>query len=79
MEFEIIDEGATVRPGEYILHKPSNQIVLCGAFKKTEGKIRVMANGRLMEDNIENFQKIKLSDKERRGKRARRGCGGCKK
>ena len=79
MEFEIIDEGAIVRPGEYILHKPSNQIVLCGAFKKTEGKIRVMANGRLMEDNIENFQKIKLSEEERKERRSRRSCGGCKK
>ena len=78
MEFEIIDEEATVYPGEYILHKPSNQIVLCGAFKKSEGKIKVMANGRLMEDNIENFQKIRLSEEERKG-RSRRKCGGCKK
>ena len=78
MEFEIIDDGATVHPGEYILHKPSNQIVLCGAFKKSEGKIKVMANGRLMEDNIENFQKIRLSEEERKG-RSRRTCGGCKK
>ena len=79
MEFEIIDEGTTVYPGEYILHKPSNQIVLCGAFKKSEGKIRAMVGGRLIEDNIENFQKIKLSHEERREKRVRRGCGGCKK
>ena len=79
MEFEIIDEGATVYPGEYILHKPSNRIVLCGAFKKDEGKIKVMINGRLMEDNIENFQKIKLSEKERKERSTRRGCGGCKK
>ena len=79
MEFEIIDEGMIVHPGEYILHKPSNQIVLCGAFKKSEGKIKAMAGGRLMEDNIENFQKIKLSDEERKEKRTRRGCGGCKK
>ena len=79
MEFEIIGEGVVVYPGEYILHKPSNRIVLCGAFKKDEGKIKAMMNGRLMEDSIENFQKIKLSEEERREKRARRGCGGCKK
>jgi hypothetical protein len=79
MEFEIIDEDATVYPGEYILHKPSNQIVLCGAFKKSEGKIKVMANGRLIEDNIENFQKIKLSATERKERRSRKRCGGCKK
>ena len=79
MEFEIIAEDATVYPGEYILHRPSNQIVLCGAFKKSEGKIKAMANGRLMEDNIENFQKIKLSEEERKERRSRRSCGGCKK
>ena len=79
MEFEIIDEDATVYPGEYILHKPSNQIVLCGAFKKSEGKIRAMVGGRLMEDNIENFQKIKLSEEERKERRNKRRCGGCKK
>ena len=43
MEFEIIDEEAIVYPGEYILHKPTNQIVLCGAFKKGEGKIRAVS------------------------------------
>ena len=79
MEFEIIDEEAIVYPGEYILHKPTNQIVLCGAFKKGEGKIRAMASGRLMEDSIENFRKIKLSDRDKKERRLSRGCGGCKK
>jgi hypothetical protein len=78
MEFEIIDEGMIVHPGEYILHKPSNQIVLCGAFKRKDGKIKVLARGRLMEDNIENFQKIKLS-KEERKQRSQKRCRGCKK
>jgi hypothetical protein len=78
MEFEIIDEGAIVHPGEYILHEPTNQIVLCGAFKKEEGKIKALIHGRLMEDSIENFQKIKLS-KEERKQRSKRKCGGCKK
>ncbi len=79
MEFENIGDETMVYPGEYILHKPTNQIVLCGAFKKKEGKIKAMARGRLMEDTIENFQKIKLSDKDKKQRKLSRGCGGCKK
>ena len=56
MEFQEIGEDLKVYPGEYILHKPSQQIVLVGAFKKKEGLIKVLAQGRLMEDKIENFQ-----------------------
>ena len=52
MEFQEISEDLVVYPGEYILHKPSRQIVLCGSFKRSAGVIRVMANGRLMEDKI---------------------------
>jgi hypothetical protein len=79
VEFENIGDETMVYPGEYILHKPTNQIVLCGAFKKKEGKIKAMARGRLMEDTIENFQKIKLSDKDKKQRKLSRGCGGCKK
>lgn len=79
MEFDIISEEMVVYPGEYILHEPTDQIVLCGAFKKNEGKIKAMVNGRMMEDNIENFQKIRLSKKERKERAFRKGCGGCKK
>ncbi len=79
MEFENIGDETMVYPGEYILHKPTNQIVLCGAFKKKEGKIKAMARGRLMEDTIENFQKIKLSDKDKKQRKLSRGWCGCKK
>jgi len=78
MEFQEIGEDLKVYPGEYILHKPSQQIVLVGAFKKKEGLIKVLAQGRLMEDKIENFQKINLNSKERRKKVISR-CKGCKK
>ena len=77
MEFQEISDDLKVHPGEYILHKPSQQIVLCGAFKKKEGTIKVLANGRLMEDKIENFQKINLNSKERRKKVISR-CKGCR-
>lgn len=79
MEFEKISSKHTVSPGEYLLHDPTKQIVLCGAYKPKEGKIRALANGRLIEDIIDNFRKIKLNRKERAQKMKRVGCGGCKK
>ena len=78
MEFQKITEDTKIRPGEYILHKPSQQIVVCGAYKYKEGTIKAIVGGRLMEDKIENFQKIKLSLKERRERKAAR-CGKCGK
>ena len=75
MEFYKIEEEAKVFPGEYLLHVPSNQIVLCGAFKPTQGLIKYMAQGRLAEDKIENFNKIKTNKRIK----PRRGCGGCKR
>ena len=75
MEFYTIEEEAKVFPGEYLLHVPSNKIVLCGAFKPAEGLIKYMEQGRVAEDKIENFNKIKNAHRRRR----RRGCGGCKK
>jgi len=77
MEFDEITDGVKVYPGEYILHTPSNQIVLCGAFKGSVGLIKALVNGRVMEDKIEHFQKIKVSKKEQR-KKIRR-CSGCKR
>ena len=78
MNFQEITENSKVFPGEYLLHIPSSQIVICGAYKPSEGKIKALANGRLMEDAIVNFQKIKLSKSEKK-KRTVRHCGGCKR
>jgi len=75
MEFYTIEEGIKAFPGEYLLHLPSNKIVLCGAFKPTEGLIKYMTQGQVAEDKIENFNKIKGAKKALK----RRGCGGCKK
>ena len=77
MEFEEIKYDKKVYPGEYLLHIPSQQIVVCGAYKKSEGKIKAMAAGRLMEDAVSNFKKIKLQS--RRDRKAHRKCGGCKR
>ena len=74
MEFYKIEEEAKVFPGEYLLHVPSNQIVLCGAFKPTQGLIKYMAHGKLAEDKIENFNKIKTNKRMK----PRKSCGGCK-
>jgi len=78
MELINIEKGAKVYPGEYLLHVPSRQIVVCGAFLKSENKIKALKNGQLITENINNFQKIKLSYKEKR-ERKYHSCGGCKK
>ena len=74
MEFYKSEEEAKVFPGEYLLHVPSNQIVLCGAFKRIQGLIKYMAHGKLAEDKIENFNKIKTNKRMK----PRKSCGGCK-
>ena len=73
---EILDEHI-VSPGEYILHVPSNQVVLCGAFNKKLNEIKVLANGKMFVDKINNFKKITMSSKERRENRKSR-CKGCR-
>jgi hypothetical protein len=79
MKFEEIDEK-TVFPGEYLLHTPTQQIVMVGAFKKKEGKIKSIANGKVFEDDIKNYKKIVVTAEQlRKRKASRRSCGGCKK
>jgi hypothetical protein len=78
MEFQKIKEETKVYPGEYLLHKPTNNVVVCGAFKRQEGIIRCMAGLRLFEDKIENFRKIKLNQKEQKERTVSR-CKGCGK
>mgnify|MGYP003123934920 FL=1 len=79
MEFVDIAEGARVFPGEYLYHKPSKDIVVCGAYDKEKDVLKALYKGRLIRDEISNFQKIKLSRKEQKAKKSRGGCGGCKK
>ena len=78
MEFYEIEKTAKEVPGEYILHTPSEAIVIVVTFSRDDNKIKAMKTGRLFEDAIENFKKIKLSTQEKRERRVRR-CGGCKK
>ena len=78
MEFSKIKEETKVYPGEYLLHKPTNNIVLCGAFKREQGTIRYLAGPRLGQDKIENFRKIRLNKEERNDRKVSR-CKGCGK
>jgi len=78
MEFVNITEDIKASPGEYIFHVPTRQIVLCGAFNRTDNTIRVMSNGTLFSDKIQNFQKIKVNKRNERKMQYTR-CKGCKK
>ena len=79
MEFYEIEETDKVSAGEYILHKPSQSVVLCGTFSRNNNEIKALNNGKLIEDVIQNFQKIKMPKKERYRPRAVASCGSCKK
>lgn len=78
MKFIEIKDDKKVFPGEYLLYVPKQKVVVCGAYKPKEGRIRALVDGQLIEDKISNFKKIKLDKKERRDRVHRRGCGGCK-
>ena len=78
MKFHEIKKSATVYPLEYLLHIPTSQIVLCGAFRRAQGTIKAIATGRLIVDKIENFKKIQLSPEEQRSRKINR-CKGCRK
>ena len=67
MKFTEISEDDSVFPGEYILHAPSNSVVLVGVFK----------DGRLFEDAVTSFKKI-LVDRTEAKAYQKKGCGSCK-
>jgi hypothetical protein len=74
MEFIPINEDSKIYPGEYLLHSPSRQIVICGAYKKSEKIIKVLGNGSIFEDRIGNFKKLRMNKEEMK----RRRCSSCK-
>jgi len=76
MKFYDIEDDTKVYPGEYLLHIPSQQIILCGAYKKNDGTIKGLSQGNLMEDKVENFKKIRLTVEENKDRKATR-CKGC--
>jgi hypothetical protein len=76
VEFYDITDDVKVSPGEYLLHEPSSAIVLCGAFRPSEDKIRVLGSAGMFEDIIKNFKKIKVDRKSPRDRPLGR-CKGC--
>jgi hypothetical protein len=76
MKFYDITDEDYPHPGEYLLYIPSQTIVMCGAFTGT--RVKVMHNGRVLEDKVENFKKIKIGTKERKDKFISR-CKACSK
>jgi hypothetical protein len=78
MKFYPIADDDKVFPGEYLLHEPSQAIVLCGSFSRSKGKITALKDGRLLEDTIDQFHKINMPRSEQRTRRVSRckGCGG---
>ena len=62
MKFIEISSESIVFPGEYILHVPSSEIVLVGAFIKDKNLVRVLKNGKMLEDKVSNFNKIQFED-----------------
>ncbi len=79
MRFEEINEESKVYPGEYLLHSPTNQIVLVGAFNFRDNFVRCLNNGKLMTDSVKNFKKIYMSSKEHQKYRTKcKGCSGAR-
>ena len=76
MEFYDITEDTFPHPGEYIYYVPSRAVVLCGAYMGA--RIKALHNGKLVEDKVENFKKIKIGLKEKRQKFTSR-CKACGK
>ena len=80
MEYIDIKEGTKVTPGEYLYYKPSDDIVVCGSYDQKSGILKALFKGRLIRDNVDNFQKIKLSKEEQKTRRSeRKRCGGCRR
>jgi hypothetical protein len=65
MEFYEIDKEDKVSPGEYVLHEPTQTVVLCGVFSRDRNEIKALSNGKLIEDSINNFKKIKLPQNQK--------------
>ena len=76
MKFDNINKESKVFPGEYLLHVPTNEIVLCGAYNYEQNFIRCLANNGVVTDQILNFKKIILTKEEKKHRRRTR-CKGC--
>jgi len=76
MKFDEINENSKVYPGEYLLHEPTMEIVICGAFNWEQDMIRCLSRGKLLEDKVSTFKKIRLTAKENKARKHTK-CKGC--
>jgi|TARA_R110000744_G_scaffold70175_5_gene142063 hypothetical protein len=79
VEFYEIDKEDKVSPGEYVLHEPTQTVVLCGVFSRDRNEIKALGSGRLIEDSIGNFKKIKVPQNKKYERKYTASCGSCKK
>jgi hypothetical protein len=75
MKFDEINEDSKVYPGEYLLHEPTMEIVICGAFNWEQDMIRCLSRGKLLEDKVSTFKKIRLTAENKARKHTK--CKGC--
>ena len=73
VDIETTDE---IFMGEYLYHQPSARMVLCGQLDIETQKIKVLAGGHTLIDDVCNFKKIQLSAEEHRRQAVTR-CKGC--
>jgi len=76
MEFYDITDEEPARPGEMILYTPRYSIVVCAGI--VDNKMRAFDRGSFLEDDVELFKKIKMTNKEfaKRSHSRCKGCGG---
>tara|TARA_R110002020_G_scaffold254650_1_gene468419 strand:+ start:211 stop:525 length:315 start_codon:yes stop_codon:yes gene_type:complete len=74
MDFYDISEEEQPRPGEMLLYSPRHSIVVCAGI--VDNKLRAFDRGTFLEDDMEQFKKIKITKKEYK-KRSRSKCKGC--
>ena len=77
MEFVDIKNGDKVFPGEYLYHKPSKDIVICGGINNNI--VKAIYKGKIINDDVSKFKKIKLSRQEEKARRREKSCSSCKK
>ena len=74
MEFYDISEEDTAQPGEMLLYSPRHSLAVCAGI--VDNKLRAFDRGAFLEDEVEQFKKIKITKKEYK-KRTRTKCKGC--
>ena len=78
MQFQDIGSDENVNNGEYLFHKPSEHLVLVGRYDPKSRTVMAMVNGRLINEKLDNFQRVFFTKAEHVQWRGTK-CSGCKK